>query len=152
MNQLHPALSGLPGAFIALLAVVEGACFFRGTQCPRPLRSVIVCAVLAATVAAFLSGYQASSALGDLPADVSSELGFHHAVGRFLLIGAFLLAVFAWLAAVARRRQALFRLLYLSALAAQVSVNIWVGLLGGRLVFERGVGVSVQAVRALPQP
>lgn len=79
--------------------------------------------------------------MGEVSELAESALGVHHAVGRFVLINAVLLGAFAWIASVARRHQPLFRALYLLVLILQLAFVVWVGTLGGELVFSHRIGV-----------
>lgn len=143
MVQLHPPLSGMPLAFVLLLASLESLralpAVSRRITAVRPL---LVFAVVASTLFSFLSGYQASSDLGTLTSALEGELGTHHAVGRFLLINALLLGTFAWIQSIARRAQAMWSVAYYAFLATQLALTLWVGSLGGDLVFHHGFGVK----------
>lgn len=144
MIALHPPVSGMPLAFIAMLTCVE----LLRIRAPwreslRVTRGVVIVAVVVSTVAAFLSGYQASSPLGDLSTEVQSALGTHHAYGRLLLINALLLGTFAWLESRATHGRGVLFILYLMTLLAQVGITLFVGYLGGGLVFTHRLGVSV---------
>ena len=143
MIALHPPLSGMPLAFVALLSCVELARMWpslRGTL--SVTRSVLIVAVALATISAFLSGYQASSPLGEISASIESALGRHHAYGRILLINALLMASFAWLGARALHGRRTLLFLYGVSLIAQLCISLFVGYLGGDLVFGHGVGVT----------
>lgn len=143
MLALHPPLSGMPLAFVTLLACVEVA------RISPPLRAklvvtrrVLILAVVVSTSLAFLSGYQASSPLGDVSADIQSAIGRHHAYGRLLLINALLMVSFAWLGGRALHGRKTLLSLYVVSLVAQLALSLFVGYLGGDLVFGYGVGVT----------
>ena len=102
---------------------------------------VIITALSTACV--FFSGYQASSSLVDMAAVVEAELGTHHAVGRLLLINAIVMATFFRVSRVATHGRAVFRCLYVVTLLLQLLLTVWVGYMGGNLVFHRGLGVQM---------
>lgn len=142
MIALHPPLSGMPLAFVILLALVEVCRMF--SKCRATLevtRSVLLAAVIVSTVAAFLSGYQASGSLGDLAPAVQEDLGSHHAWGRALLINSLVMGTFFWLGARATHGKRFVEAIYFFALALQLGLSVAVGYMGGELVFGRGLGV-----------
>lgn len=146
MIALHPPLSGMPLAFIAMLSCVElmrTRVAWRSSL--RLTRNVALVAVVVSTGVSFLSGYQASSPLGDLSTDIEAALGTHHAYGRLLLINALLMGTFAWLEARAARGRGVLFCLYLTTLLAQLGLTLLVGYLGGSLVFTHGLGVKTPA-------
>ncbi len=142
MIALHPPLSGMPLAFVALLTLLEVSRLVPSLRSSlRVTRRVLVCAVVVSTIATFLSGYQASSSLGDLNPVVQEELGSHHAWGRILLINSLLMGTFCWLSARATHGRSALSVLYFVALAVQLALSLSVGWMGGELVFGRGLGV-----------
>jgi hypothetical protein len=144
MIALHPPLSGMPLAFVALLGCVELLRIRAPLREPLKItRAVLIVAVVASTVAVFLSGYQASSPLGDLSPEIQAALGTHHALGRLLLINALLLGTFAWLESRATHGKRVLFSLYSFALLVQLGLTLSVGYLGGGLVFTHRLGVSV---------
>ncbi len=144
MVQLHPPISGMPLAFIVMLCVVEALQRVPAiARAHAPLRSALVSAVVLSTVGAFLSGYQASSGLSELGQAAEQHLGRHHAAGRFLLINALLLGTFHWVSRIARQGKALFAALYWAFLLVQLGLTLWVGTMGGKLVFSYALGVDM---------
>lgn len=142
MPNLHPPLSGMPLAFTVLLLCMEGLCWVpAAARILSAVRQLLVAAVVVSCLAAFLSGYQASSSMGEVSETAEAALGVHHAIGRFVLINAVLLGAFAWLSKVARQRQGLFKAVYLLTLVVQLGLLLWAGSLGGDLVFSHRVGV-----------
>jgi uncharacterized membrane protein len=103
---------------------------------------VAILAVVLSTVFAFLSGYQASSPLGDIPPHIQEALGSHHAYGRLVLVNALLLGTFAWLEGRATHGKTVLSLLYAVALIVQLGLTVFVGYLGGGLVFTHRLGVG----------
>jgi uncharacterized membrane protein len=151
--ELHPVLSGFPSGFVLLLLAVE--CMARTRYCvaiKEPLlsttRYVCIAAIVVSTAAAFLSGYQASYLAGEIKDADMQLLSLHHAMGRLLLINACLLGVFFWLSRVAKRGGLVCAWCYLACLILQTGIAFYTGLQGGRLVFERGIGVKVMAVES----
>lgn len=143
MISLHPPLSGLPLA--ATLAIVVCELF---SVLPRfrvrasAYRTAVVVAVVVAAVLSFLSGYQASSELGLMTPEAERLLGSHHSLGRLYLICAIALAVFHIVGSKARQGKAVLSVLYYLLLFAVVFLSVRAGGLGGKLVFEHGIGVS----------
>ncbi len=142
MIQLHPPLSGFPLSCIVLLVVVEVFSILgRSSDRVEWARRFLVFAVLLATTAAFLSGYQASSPLSEAPSPIQDALGLHHAVGRIMLINSILLAAFALVASRALHGKRVIQSLYHLTVVIQLGLALWVGSLGGSLVFDHAVGV-----------
>ena len=143
MVAVHPPLSGMPLAFIAMLVGVELLRARRAwRESLRVTRNVAIMAVVISTTSAFFSGYQASSSLGDLSAEIQGAVGAHHAYGRLLLFNALLLGTFAWLESRATHGRAFMFSLYILTLLAQLGLTVLVGYLGGELVFIHRLGVS----------
>jgi uncharacterized membrane protein len=135
----------MPLAFIVLLVMVEVLRCFGAWRDPLILtRRILLIAVIASTACAFLSGYQASSPLGDVPVEVQDAVGQHHAYGRILLINALLMGTFSWIAARAVHGKKGISALYVATVVVQLLLTLWVGYLGGSLVFDRGIGVTVR--------
>ena len=148
MPQLHPPLSGMPLAFVSLLLVLELCSRVPAVARVLPAaRALLLPALVLSCVATFLSGYQASSSMGEISEAAEAALGIHHAIGRFVLINSLLLAIFAWLARIARQATAIFWALYYVALAMQVGLTIWAGSIGGVLVFSHRIGVDRKSTR-----
>jgi uncharacterized membrane protein len=145
MIALHPPLSGMPSAFVALLVFVELLRLSSRFRLSLEVtRHVLVIAVVGSTLAVFLSGYQASGSLGELLPQVQEELGRHHAWGRGLLINSLLMGTFTWIARRATHGKGVILALYFVTLAVQVVLSVYVGFMGGSLVFDRGLGVSAR--------
>lgn len=147
MISLHPPLSGLPLAATLALVVCEVIAVFPVTR-PRGIlfRPVFVLGVVVAACLSFLSGYQASSDLGALSPEVEVELAKHHSLGRLYLLTALALGAFQLVRSRARHGRVLLGILYYLALVGVVIFTLWVGSLGGKLVFDRGVGVRSEAL------
>lgn len=141
MIALHPPLSGAPLSFVVLLVMIEALSITRVGRSLSSFRSVVVVAVVAATFASFFSGYQAVSDLGEIPEATSSLISEHHSTGRLILFNSVFLATTFWISKVATHGRPLFYGMYYVALAVQLALAVWVGFLGGRLVFTHGVGV-----------
>ena len=143
MIDLHPPASGLPLASVLLLCGAEVLRSFprtRGTG--EILRTTAVVACIVAVVAAFCSGYQASSRAAQLAPHVEAAMGWHHSLGKALLVNSLLLGTFYYLSRVAIHGKMAFCMLYYAVCFVQVIGTIWVGTLGGQLVFDHGVNVS----------
>ena len=141
LRSLHPVCSGFPVAVLTLLVVNELLVFFKREQSGIRIRFFLVCSLAFGSSCAFLTGYEASSLAGDLSEKVLALLSRHHATGRLLLINAFLISVFFWLSTFARYNQRLFHIAYYLTIFIQIGLTMYVGMLGGSLVFDCGVGV-----------
>ncbi len=142
MIDLHPPASGLPLASVVLLCVVEMLrCVPRARAILNPLRTTAVSACVVAVIAAFVSGYQASSRAIALAPHVEIAMGWHHSLGKGLLATSLLLATFYYLSRVAKHGARLMSALYYIVVAIYVALTVWVGTLGGQLVFTYGVNV-----------
>jgi uncharacterized membrane protein len=144
MIDLHPPISGLPLASVLLLLASEALALvprFRGSQEIVRITAVVCCVVSVA--AAFLSGYQASSQAGALVRTAEDAMSQHHSLGRLLLINSLLLATFFLLRRYAVRGKRILTALYYVTFFIQVTLTVWVGYLGGQLVFSHGVNVRV---------
>jgi uncharacterized membrane protein len=106
-------------------------------------RKFLVLSVVVATLAAFLSGYQASAPLAEAPSEIQEVLGRHHAVGRLMLINSLLLITFFAVGARAVHGKKIIEGMYKLMVVAQLAMALWVGSLGGTLVFDHGVGVRM---------
>lgn len=143
MMQLHPPLSGFPLSCIVMLALVEALrIFVLPPDRVEWARKFLVFSVVVATAAAFFSGYQASAPLAEAPSEIQAVLGRHHALGRLLLINSLLLVTFFLVAARAAHGKKIMESLYRLTVIAQLAMALWVGSLGGSLVFDHGVGVN----------
>jgi uncharacterized membrane protein len=143
MMDLHPPISGLPLAGALLLVFAElSPLSKRLAKRSEYLREIAVIGSLLAVAAAFISGYQASSKIAELTPAVETALAWHHFNGRLLLINSLLLFTFFLLARVATHTRATFKVLYYLAALVQVALTIWVGSLGGGLVFNHAVNVQ----------
>jgi len=141
-------MSGLPLAGAILLVVSELSVLIPRCKAARgTLRTTAVLACLVAVVCAFLSGYQASSRAGELHGTVEEAMAYHHSLGRFLLINSILLTTFFLLSQVAVHGRKVLTALYYLTVCIQIALTVWVGYLGGRLVFEHGVNVAKQAIQ-----
>lgn len=142
MIDLHPPLSGLPLASALLLVAAEVMVLFpRFRATGTAIRNTAVVCCIVTVASAFLSGYQASSRAGALVIAVEDAMSRHHSFGRLLLINALLLGTFLLLSKHAVRGRRIMIGLYYVAFVVQVLGTVWVGYLGGQLVFEHGVNV-----------
>ena len=142
MIDLHPPISGLPLASALLLLAAELlALLHRFRTVSGVLRNTAVICCVITVAGAFLSGYQASSRAGALVVVVEDAMSGHHSLGRLLLINSLLLGTFFLLYQRAIRGRGILMGLYYVTFVAQLIGTLWVGYLGGQLVFEHGVNV-----------
>lgn len=150
MPAIHPPLSGFPLTCTTLLLLVELLRLVRSQPAAwSVLRTFLLWATVVTTVVAFFSGYQASSMVGELSEVATVAVSSHHSWGRLLLFMALCLGVSGWLSGIAVHGRRFFGVVYLVMLLLQTVLVVWVGALGGRLVFQHGVGV-VAPVSAVP--
>ena len=143
MIDLHPSFSGIPLAGVLLLVASEVLRLIPSLRLARAVvqtTAVVLCVVSVA--AAFLSGYQASSRAGELSGVVEEAMARHHSLGRVLLINAVLLATCFFLARIAIHGRRVLQTLYYVAFVIQITLTVWVGYLGGQLVFTHAVNVT----------
>jgi uncharacterized membrane protein len=147
MIDLHPVLSGLPLASVLLLLGAEAlVCFPRAAAARDTLRHTAVLCCLLAAIGAFLSGYQASSLATQLQSHAEDAMANHHTLGRFLLINSILLVTFFYLMKIAVHGKRVMQSLYYVAFVTQIVLTVWVGFLGGQLVFEHGINVKSSSI------
>ena len=143
MIDLHPPARGLPLASALLLCVAETLrCLPRARTASHILRTTAVVACVVAVIAAFVSGYQASSRAVSLAPHVESAMGWHHSLGKGLLATTLLLATFYYLSRVATHGTRIMSAFYYVVVIVHVALTVWVSTLGGQLVFTHGVNVS----------
>jgi len=143
MIDLHPPASGLPLASVLLLCFAElSRVSPRIRDITRSLRPLAVVFCVVAVVTSFLTGYQASSRAINLTPAAEQAMAFHHSLGKALLVSALLLATFFFLGRVATYGKKMFVFLYYLFFILQVVGTIWVGTLGGELVFKHAVNVE----------
>jgi|688.fasta_scaffold455076_3 hypothetical protein len=144
----------MPFAFCLLLSILEFARLlpaWRGAA--EAARKPVVIACFLSAVAAFASGYHASSFLSDLSPGVEDALGSHHAWGRMALISAVVVCALFWIAKVALHGRQLFIALYYAALSSLVVLTVWTGFLGGELVFTHNISATLVPAASLhPEP
>jgi len=140
--DFHPPASGLPLASAVLLCVAEAARFIPLLRAASgTLRATAVTACIVAVLAAFISGYGASSSALNLSPTAEQALAFHHSLGKALLVTSLLLGTFYYLMRIATHGKKLFIFFYYLVVVLQVVGTIWVGALGGGLVFDYGINV-----------
>lgn len=150
MVHLHPALSGMPFAFCLLLSMLELARLIPTWRAvAEAARKPVIIACCISAVAAFASGYHASSFLNDLSPGVEDALGSHHAWGRMVLIISIVMCALFWIAKVATHGRGVFVALYYIALTMLVALTVWVGYLGGELVFTHNIPANISPVTPL---
>lgn len=150
MIDLHPPISGLPLASVLFLCISELLVLTPVLRSSRDtLRSAAVTSCIVSVIAAFATGYQASSSATELLPSAEIAMADHHSFGKALLVSALLLGTFYYVARIATHGKKAFYYLYYLVLLVQVIGTIWVGFLGGRLVFKHGVNVSCIEQRAL---
>ncbi len=143
MVDLHPPASGLPLASILLLCLAElSRKLPRIRDIARSLRPLAVILCVVAVLTSFLTGYQASSRAINLTTASEQAMAIHHSWGKGLLVSSLLLATFFFLERVATYGKKMFVFLYYLFFIVQVVGTIWVGTLGGELVFKHAVNVE----------
>jgi uncharacterized membrane protein len=145
--DLHPPASGLPLASALLLIAVEiFAVLFKyrtleSTIYALRYTSVVACVI--GVIAAFTSGYQASSLAIKISASAEDALAWHHTLSKGVLVASILLGAALYLSQVAVHARKVFVAAYYILLLVFVLSTVFVGKLGGELVFRHGVNVKV---------
>lgn len=150
MYNFHPPLSSLPFALLGVIGFLELANLLRRSDTLRAAITVNVVLAALGTVLAFFSGYQASE-LADQTFKIPDDaISLHHACGRALLFAVLPCAAVRIISERATHALGLFRALYYISLAISLSLVVYTGYLGGKLVFEHGAGVSAAIEHANP--
>lgn len=143
MIDLHPPASGLPLAGALLLCFAELSRLSpRVRHIALSIRPVAIIFCVTSVVVSFLTGYQASSRASDITTAAEQAMALHHSFGKGLLVSSLLLATFFFLERVATHGKKAFMFLYYIFFMLQVVGTIWVGTLGGELVFKHGINVK----------
>lgn len=143
MIDLHPPASGLPLASVLLLCFAELSRILpRTLNLSLALRPVAIVFCVVAVILSFLTGYQASSRAINLTTASEQAMAIHHSWGKGLLVSSLLLATFFFLERVAAHGKKAFVFFYYLFFILQVVGTIWVGTLGGELVFKHAVNVE----------
>lgn len=140
----HPVLASFPLAFIVLGFLLELCDLLRRDKIFGFVVRVMVVIATLGVAAAFYSGYFAiEGAEGGSFAVPNDEVAFHHNFGRILLfmVVPLLILNFAKDKAVTSRQ--VWNGLYYIFFATCALISIYVGYLGGELIFKHGVGVHV---------
>ncbi len=149
--SLHVVVIHLPIAFIAFAPLLDLACLVSRQRVwlDRAAAALYLIGTLGAG-AAYLTGQRAAGALGSLTPAAESVLADHEAQAVLTLIAlsvtTLLRLLVTWLGRDDRRiRIGVFRLLALPAAVAALAMLALTANLGGSLVYQHGVGVSVAA-------
>jgi uncharacterized membrane protein len=138
--DLHPAVSGASLAFILLLLSLDGINWVRERSLYKGGGAILWAAGIA-LVTTFFSGYLAHGFL--FPPDdlvIRDAIARHHVVGRSALIVFPIVVVLRRLAF--SRCTLLWIIGYGSAVLGLAATLVVGGAMGGRLVFDHGVGVA----------
>ncbi len=140
---IHNALSSLPLGFIGLtvLLVIFELCGWKRAQVGFSIKLSLFCA-LAAVVASFYTGYEASEEANKFFLVSDEVIVRHHNYGRLLLFLIIPTVGLYWIARHATHLKVLFNILFLALLMACSYLVIVTGKLGGELVFVHGAGVQ----------
>jgi uncharacterized membrane protein len=140
MNTLHPFLSSFPVALILICLLLELLNLVSKKISVESAVSFNLILAFVFSVAAFISGYSAKELASITFVVPEDPILWHHYWGRALLFALVPCIVFHlfW----KRNRTAITRLLYLVTLMICSAIVVYVGWLGGELVFKRGAGVA----------
>ncbi len=138
--KLHPALAHFAMAFPFFLALLEVMCLLKGRP-PDLIEGISVFITSAAVVSATLSGTYAHNLMYDLPISAEAESLLHtHENFGLLLAGVFGLLLLLRLVYVFLPNRTL-RYVFLILLLVSLPLVLYQGFMGGRLVYDFGVGV-----------
>ncbi len=142
ISRVHPAISGCSLAFWLLLGGLDIVSLWR-TWRPSEEARWAFWGLCTAILVTFLSGYVADGFL--YPPDdgaVSGRIADHHSWGRWAV---FILPIVAGARLVAKRRGDFISAIgYAISLSCLGAILLYVGYLGGSLVFDDGVGVMTR--------
>ncbi len=142
MFNPHPALSGLPLAFVGAAFVLE-ILLLRAERPPlRFAATIIVIFALLSIVATYLSGYLTEASVNQAFTVKPEAIEAHHNLGTWLLLSAVPWGIFYFVAQFATHARSLWRALYRILLMILLVLVLMTGFKGGQLVFEHGAGVS----------
>ena len=138
--KLHPALAHFAMAFPFFLALLEVMYLLKGRP-PDLIEGTSVFITSAAVVSATLSGTYAHNLMYDLPISAEAESLLHtHENFGLLLAGVFGLLLLLRLVYVFLPNRTL-RYVFLILLLVSLPLVLYQGFMGGRLVYDFGVGV-----------
>jgi uncharacterized membrane protein len=140
MLNLHPPLTAFPIVLLCLIAFLEVWAWARRLDWQKPIEVILVLMVVAVG-AAFFSGYQASDLADQTFAVPNEAIAWHHNCGRLLLFLSVPCAALRFVAARARFNRTAFGVAYALILVSSIGLALYVGYLGGQLVFKHGAGV-----------
>ena len=129
-------------AFAVSGALAEAAGILAGRERLERWGSAMLLLGTGAIVLAVASGYLAANTAPGLAGAAATALGAHERLA--LLSGASLLLLVVWKGLGRGRIAAGQRRLYALALLAALALLVWTALLGGRLVYDHGVGVAAE--------
>jgi uncharacterized membrane protein len=147
-HHIHPALSGAPSAFLALLLFLHGAQFFLPSSPSwlRPAQYLLSSAALGVLLAAFLSGYIAQEYAGggslivgipQLSEEKIRLIADHHSMGRLSLMTLSVTLMLLWLSDTSKKAP-LFAL-YILFILLSFFLTSFTAFKGGNLVFSHHI-------------
>ena len=142
MIDLHPPLSAMPLGLIVLAAILEVYYILRPSPMVAYAIGINLVAAAIFSLAAFFSGYSAAETANRTFQVTDQAISEHHTFGRLLLFAIIPCAALKIISAIATHNKAIFRGFYLVFLVLSLSLVLYTGYLGGRLVFVHGAGVS----------
>ena len=143
---IHNALSSLPLAFIGLTAflVIVDLFGWQRDHIRFSIKISLLCS-LAAVIASFYTGYEASEQANKFFEVSDDVIAHHHSYGRLLLFLIIPTVGMYWVAHYATHLKLLFKALFFVLLIACCYLVLVTGKLGGELVFVHGAGVKGNA-------
>jgi uncharacterized membrane protein len=140
----HPALASVPIVLLVIAFVFEIINLkLRKDTFAFLVRALLCCSVLFVIVA-FFTGYLAYDLAkdGNFPIP-EAQVEFHHNLGRLLMFSVVPLAILNFAYTQAQNSKKIWYLIYFICFCLCTGLAIYVGYLGGELVFRYGVGVKV---------
>lgn len=140
--NLHPIFSGFPLAFFLLLILFELLALKRNWAKEASLVALTLTCL--GVLLAFFSGYQGHEFANQTHKVPEETIVWHHNLGRILLFATVALCCLGWASAHAKFHRTIFRSVYIGILLICLGLTVYVGFLGGELVFKYGAGVKVE--------
>jgi uncharacterized membrane protein len=141
--SLHPPLVSFPFVLTWVVLFLDIFAFVKRDQTYEKMSLYLLNFTTVVTFIAYQSGHQASQFASQTFSVSDQDIGVHFFWAKiflFVILGALL---FKWVAVSARFNQRVWQALSLLTISLAAALVLYVGQLGGDLVFQHGAGVRV---------